>query len=60
MRRKSKIDPKQYIRVRIESLTEERAKNDDTTAHMILDKSIAELSIVLDLLEREAPLLVSR
>ena len=60
MRRKSKIDPKQYIRVRIESLTEERAKNDDTTSHMILDKSIAELSIVLDLLEREAPLLVSR
>ena len=59
-RRKPQIDPKEYIRVRMTQLTEERAKNHDETAHMVLDKSIAELSIVLDLLERKAPLLASR
>ena len=55
-RRKQTIDPIDYIKVRMTQLTEERAKNDDVTAHMVLDKSIAELSIVLDLLERKAPL----
>ena len=55
-RRKQTIDPIDYIKVRMTQLTEERAKNDDPTAHMVLDKSIHELSIVLELLERKAPL----
>ena len=59
-RRKPHVDPREYIRVRIAQLTEERAKNHDETAHMVLDKSIHELSIVLELLERKAPLLASR
>ena len=55
-RRKEPVDPKDYIRVRMDQLTVERTKNNDTTTHMILDKAITELSIVLDLLERKAPL----
>ena len=59
-RRKPQIDPTKYLKIRIDTLIQERSKNDDETAHMVLDKSIAELSIVLDLLERKAPLLASR
>ena len=55
-RRKTQIDPVEYIRVRIDQLVAERSKNDNEVSHMILDKSIHELSIVLDLLERKAPL----
>ena len=55
-RRKEPIDCKEYLRIRIDSLTVERTKNNDPTTHMILDKAITELSIVLDLLERKAPL----
>ena len=55
-RRKQTIDPIDYIKVRMTQLTEERAKNNNEVSHMVLDKSIAELSIVLDLLERKAPL----
>ena len=55
-RRKEPVDPKDYIRVRMDQLTDERTKNNDPTTHMILDKAITELSIVLDLLERKAPL----
>ena len=55
-RRKEPIDPKRYIILRIDQLTDERAKNDNEVAHMVIDKSISELSIVLDLLERKAPL----
>ena len=55
-RRRKPIDPKEYIRIRIDQLVVERTKNDNEVAHMVLDKSIAELSIVLDLLERKAPL----
>ena len=55
-RRTQSIEADQYIRLRIELLTQERSKNNDETAHMVLDKSIHELSIVLDLLERKAPL----
>ena len=55
-RRKEPIDPKDYIRIRIDQLVVERSKNDNEVSHMVLDKSIAELSIVLDLLERKAPL----
>ena len=55
-RRKQPLDPIDYVRVRIDQLTQERTKNNDNHTHMILDESIAELSIVLDLLERKAPL----
>ena len=44
-----------YVRVRIEWLLEERAKNTDSTAQLVLDKSIFELGEVEMLLEREAP-----
>ena len=55
-RQKEPICPRRYIRLRIDQLTDERAKNNNEVAHMVIDKSISELSIVLDLLEREAPL----
>ena len=49
------IDPVDYIKIRLKMLYDERAKNDDADTHMILDKSIYELSIVLDLLTRKIP-----
>ena len=52
MRRGSKPDPIDYIKVRIDLLHEEKKKNEDNTAHLVLDKAIYELSIVLDLLTR--------
>ena len=58
-RRKDPIDPVKYLKIRIELLTQERQKNTDHHTHLILDKSIIELSIVLDLLENnyaKAPL----
>jgi hypothetical protein len=53
------VDPVKYLKIRIELLTQERHKNNDKDTHMILDKAIIELSIVLDLLEQnyaKAPL----
>ena len=53
------VDPVKYLKIRIELLTQERSKNTDPNTHMILDKAIIELSIVLDLLEHnysKAPL----
>jgi hypothetical protein len=52
MRRRRDIDPRKYIRIRIKMLTDERAKNADATAHLVLDKCIFELREVLMLLER--------
>ena len=52
MRRRNDIDPAKYIRVRIKMLRDERAKNEDSTAHLVLDKCIFELQEVLMLLER--------
>ena len=52
MRGRNDIDPAKYIRVRIKMLRDERAKNEDSTAHLVLDKSIFELREVLMLLER--------
>ena len=49
------IDPVKYIKIRLKMLYDERAKNNDPNTHMILDKSIYELSIVLDLLTRATP-----
>lgn len=50
------IEPSKYIRVRLKMLHDERAKNNDPNTHLILDKSIYELTIVLDLLTRQTPL----
>ena len=46
------IDPKQYIRIRIDQLTEERGKNPEHTTQLMFDKAIFELNEVLALLER--------
>jgi hypothetical protein len=52
MRRGNKPETEDYIKVRLEFLHEEKKKNDDKTAHLVLDKAIYELSIVLDLITR--------
>ena len=44
-----------YIKVRLQMLYDERAKNDDAVAHMVLDKSIFELHEVLGMIERKEP-----
>ena len=51
-RRRNDIDPAKYIRIRLKMLRDERAKNEDSTAHLVLDKSIFELQEVLMLMER--------
>jgi len=58
VKRNSKPNPvSKYLETRIEWLQEERSKNDCKDTHRILDKSIDELYIVLDLVKRKAPLL---
>ena len=42
-----------YLRVRIDMLVEERAKNNNEVAHMVIDKCVGELCYVLELIERE-------
>ena len=44
-----------YIKIRLQMLYDERAKNDDAVAHMVLDKSIFELHEVLGMIERKEP-----
>lgn len=46
-------NPIKYLQVRIKMLRDERDKNDDETAHMILDKCIDELHVVYELLKRQ-------
>jgi hypothetical protein len=41
------------LRLRIDMLAEERIKNDDEVAHMVLDKCCGELSYILEMLERQ-------
>ena len=55
-RARGKTEVTKYLKIRIEQLTLERAKNTNTDTHLILDKSIQELAVVLDLIERKAPL----
>ena len=43
----------EYIKVRIDMLAEERAKNDNEVAHMVIDKSVGELCYVMEMIERE-------
>ena len=45
-------DPIKYLEVRIQMLNEELVKNPTNGNDLILNKSISELSIVLDLLKR--------
>ena len=45
-------DPIKYLEVRIQMLNEELMKNPKNGNDLILNKSISELSIVLDLLKR--------
>ena len=52
MRRGRTTDPEKYIKVRLEFLYNEKRKNNDSTAHLVLDKAIYELTVVLDLVKR--------
>ena len=42
----------EYIKVRIDMLAEERTKNDDEVAHMVIDKCVGELCYVMEMMER--------
>ena len=42
----------QYLEVRIDMLCEERAKNSNKVAHMVLDKCVGELVYVLEFAQR--------
>lgn len=42
-----------YIEIRMEQLTEERAKNPDPQTQLIFDKAISELDIVCEMLKKE-------
>ena len=52
MRRGEKPTVEKYLKVRLQFLYAEKKKNSDPTAHLVLDKSIHELSIVLDMISR--------
>ena len=43
----------EYIKVRVAMLAEERGKNDDEVAHMVLDKCVGELCYVMEMIERD-------
>ena len=43
----------EYIKVRVAMLAEERTKNDDPVAHMVIDKCVGELCYVMEMMERE-------
>ena len=57
MRRHRPPSVDKYIRVRLQMLYDERAKNDDAVAHMVLDKCIYELHTILSMIESKTPLL---
>lgn len=52
MARSKKDIVERYIRVRIDSLWEEREKNNNEIAHMVLDKAVSELTYVLELMQK--------
>jgi len=52
MRRGNPQSVEKYLKVRLQMLYEERKKNNNELAHMVLDKSIYELHEVLDLVKR--------
>lgn len=43
----------EYVKMRIDMLCEERAKNDNEVAHMVIDKCLGELSYVLEYMEKQ-------
>lgn len=43
----------EYIKVRIDMLAEERTKNDNEVAHMVIDKCVGELCYVMEMIERD-------
>ena len=52
MRRGKKPTVEEYLKVRLTFLYAEKKKNNDNVAHLVLDKAIYELSIVLDMISR--------
>lgn len=59
MRRGTTASVDEYITVRLSQLREERDKNLDPTSHLILDKAIDELDMVLTLYKRNKLLSVN-
>ena len=51
MRRGQTPTVEKYLKVRLQFLYAEK-KNNDNVAHLVLDKAIYELSIVLDMISR--------
>ncbi len=43
----------EYIKVRVAMLAEERTKNDNEVAHMVIDKCVGELCYVQEMIERD-------
>ena len=43
----------EYVKMRIDMLAEERTKNDNEVAHMVIDKCVGELCYVKEMMERE-------
>ena len=54
MRRNRKVDPKDYIKIRIEQLKEERKKSEDKMTQMWIYKIISELQYVLQIMEKRS------
>ena len=52
MRRGQTPTVEKYLKVRVQFLYAEKKKNNDNIAHLVLDKAIYELSIVLDMISR--------
>jgi|TARA_Y100000022_G_scaffold71775_1_gene61823 hypothetical protein len=52
MRRGQTPTVEKYLKVRLQFLYAEKKKNNDNVAHLVLDKAIYELSIVLDMISR--------
>ena len=54
MRRNRKVNPKDYIEIRIEQLKEERKKSEDRMTQMWIYKIISELQYVLQVMEKRS------
>ena len=52
MRRGQTPTVEKYLKVRLQFLYAEKKKNNDNVAHLVLDKAIYELSIVLEMISR--------
>ena len=54
MRRNRKVNPKDYIEIRIEQLKEERKKSEDRMTQMWIYKIVSELQYVLQIMEKRS------